>query len=116
MQFRSWDMNSVKTKINKLILRLASVGMFFFLMFPGGLSASHFRYGTMSWENPWDNGTIRLKMENGWRTGSGAFLETLGSRISSWVDINWGDGSDAEDITIKTISIDSIEGSSLTEI
>ena len=73
-------MNSVREKINKLILGLTSVGVFFLLMFPANLHANHFRYGTMSWEPISDNGThvtIRLKMQNGWTANHGAF------RISS---------------------------------
>ena len=43
IQFQNWDMNSVKAKLNILILGLTSVGMFFLLMLPASLSANHFR-------------------------------------------------------------------------
>ena len=62
-------MNSIKEKINKIILRLTLVGMFFLQILTASLYANHFRYGTMSWEPISDNGThvtVRLKMENGW--------------------------------------------------
>ena len=84
-------MNYVKGKINKLILGLISVGMFFFLMFPASLSATHFRYSTMSWDKPWDNGTILLKMQNGWRTGYNSALNSVGTITTGWIAINWGD-------------------------
>ena len=58
-------MNTIKGKVNKVILGLTSVGLVL-LMLPASLSATHFRYGTMSWEEPWDNRTIRLNMEIGW--------------------------------------------------
>ena len=56
-------MNTIKGKVNKIILGLTSVGLVL-LMLPVSLSANHFRYGTMSWEPISDNGThitIRLK-------------------------------------------------------
>ena len=109
-------MNSVKGKIIKLILGFASIGMFFFLIFPASLSASHFRYGTMSWDKPWDNGTILLKMQNGWRTAYNNVLNSIGTITTGWVNINWGDGSAAESVQIKNIAVDSSEGSTLTEI
>ena len=86
-------MNTFKAEINKIILALTSVGLLILLIFPASLSASHYRYGTMSWEPISDNGThvtIRLKLESGWRSGGS-------------VSINWGDGSAAETVAIKTI-------------
>ena len=65
-------MNTIKAKVNKIILALTSVGIGLLLMLPASLSASHYRYGTMSWDIDSDNGThvtIRLKMESGWRSG-----------------------------------------------
>ena len=59
-------MNTIKGKVNKIILGLTSVGIVILLMFSASLSANHFRYGTMSWEPISDNGThvtIRLKMD-----------------------------------------------------
>ena len=86
-------MNTFKAEVNKIILALTSVGIVILLMFPASLSASHFRYGTMSWDIDSDNGThvtIRLKLESGWKSGGG-------------VSINWGDGSSAETVATKTI-------------
>ena len=77
-------MNTIKGKVNKIILALTSVGIVILLMLPASLSASHYRYGTMSWGIDSDNGThvtIRLKMESGWKS------------VPSSVSINWGDGS-----------------------
>ena len=65
-------MNTIQAKVNKIILALTSVGLLILLMLPASLSASHYRYGTMSWDIDSDNGThvtIRLKMESGWRSG-----------------------------------------------
>ena len=59
-------MNTFKTELNKIILALTSVEIVILLIFPGSLSADHFRYGTMSWALV-DNDTIRLNMENGWK-------------------------------------------------
>ena len=59
-------MKTFKAEINKIILALISVGLLILLIFPGSLSANHFRYGTMSWEPISDNGThvtIRLKLK-----------------------------------------------------
>ena len=111
-------MNTIKGKVNKIILGLTSVGLVL-LMLPASLSAAHYRYGTMSWELESDNGThitIRLNMQNGFTCASCSFLQTVGSRNSTWVDIIWGDGSAAESVDLRTISIDSTTGSSLTEI
>ena len=67
-------MNTFKAEVYKIILGLTSVGLVL-LMLPVSLSANHFRYGTMSWENPWDNGTIRLQMGNGWTANHGSFRD-----------------------------------------
>ena len=104
-------MNSYKGKINKLILGLTSVGTILLLMLPADLYASHYRYGTMSWANPWDNGTRRLKMQNAWRLSS----QTVGTISNETGQIKWGDGS-AETVQRKIISVDSTEGSYVTEI
>ena len=112
-------MNTFTAEVNKIILALTSVGIVILLMLPVNLSASHYRYGTMYWEPISDNGThvtIRLKMVNGWRTAYNNFLKTVGSRNSTWVDIIWGDGNAAESVDLRTISIDSTTGSSLTEM
>ena len=100
-------------------------------MLPASLSASHFRYGTMSWENHGDNGTILLHMQLGWRTAYGTeqaawgydFLLNVGDNSSqvnkmyrAMVIIDWGDGSDNESVLIKTISLDPSAGSTLTEL
>jgi len=111
-------MNSVKVGINKLILGLTSVGMFFFLMFPANLHANHFRYGTMSWEPITDNGThvtIRLKMQNGWTANHGSFRTSgdydtfvsgyVGSIKNDFISINWGDSS-TTNVDLKILSRD----------
>ena len=64
-------MITFKGKVDKIISGLTSVGIVILLMFPASLSADHFRYGTMSWEPVDDNGTIRLKMQNGWSADHG---------------------------------------------
>ncbi len=108
-------MNSVKARIYKLILGLTSA-VTILLMFPVSLSASHFRYGTMSWENPWDNGTIRLNLQSGWRTAYRARYTPAGTMSASDISINWGDGSSAQTVAMKILSVDSNEGSSIAEI
>ena len=67
-------MNTFKAEVNKIILALTSVGIVILLMFPASLSATHFRYGTMSWDLV-DNDTIRLKGGMGWNAGHGSFNE-----------------------------------------
>ena len=104
-------MNTFKAEVNKIILALTSVGIVILLMLPASLSASHFRYGTMSWEPVSDNGThvtIRLKMELGWkRDYDSDSFRTVGKVVSNFVSINWGDGSNAEALKIKVLSSDS---------
>ena len=67
-------MNIFKAEVNKIIFALISVGLLILLIFPGSLSANHFRYGTMSWSLV-DNDTIKLKMENGWTANHSSFRE-----------------------------------------
>ena len=105
-------MNTIKAEVNKIILGLTSVGLVL-LMLPVSLSANHFRYGTMSWENDWDNGTIRLQMENGWTADHRSFNASgdydywsgdyVGSMKHNMIRIYWGDGSNTYlDIKIKS--------------
>ena len=80
-------MNTIKAKVNKIILALTSVGLLILLILPASLSANHFRYGTMSWDLV-DNDTIRLKMENGWTANHGDFREQVdytGGNGGIWV-------------------------------
>ena len=99
-------MNSINSKRNKLILKLASLGSIILLMLPSSLYANHFRYGTMSWEPITDNGThvtIRLKMQNGWTANHGSFriasdYDTfvsgyVGSIKENLITLNWGDST-----------------------
>ncbi|MBT5086933.1 MAG: hypothetical protein HOM71_05535, partial [Deltaproteobacteria bacterium] len=112
-------MNTFKAEVNKIILALTSVGIVILLMLPASLSASHFRYGTMSWEPVSDNGThvtIRLKMELGWkRDYDSDSFRTVGKVVSNFVSINWGDGSNAEALKIKVLSSDSGSNSAIVE-
>jgi len=119
-------MNSIKTKINKLILRLASLGTLILLMLPANLHANHFRYGTMSWEPIDDNGTIRLKMQNGWTADHSAFNNSsdynglwvsgfIGSIKNNYVTINWGDG-DTDAVDFKVLSRDNSTNDTITEM
>ena len=111
-------MNSVKGKINKLILGLTSFGMFFFLMFPASLYADHFRYGTMSWEPIDDNGKIRLKMQNGWSADHNFISAyTAGQYRLNALTINWGDGSNSgQTIDLKVLSRDNTANDTITEM
>ena len=97
-------MNSVKGKINKLILGLTSVGTVILLMLPASLYANHFRYGTMSWEPVDNNGTIRLKMQNGWTSNHGFISAfTAGQYKLNAITISWGDG-DTDTVDFKVLS------------
>ena len=113
-------MKIFKSEINKIILALISVGIVILLIFPASLSASHFRYGTMSWEPTGnDNAThreIRLKLESGWRRGYDSLFETVGSVASGYISINWGDGSSAEAVKIKVLSSDADSDSAIVEM
>jgi hypothetical protein len=117
-------MNTFKAEVNKIILGLTSIGLVL-LMLPVSLSAHHFRYGTMSWENPWDNGTIILKMQNGWSanhtmfrrdidydigagTGTGFVSGYIGSIKNNLESIDWGDSSTDSAFDIKIISRDNV--------
>lgn len=105
-------MNTFKAEVNKVILGLTSVGLVL-LMLPASLSASHFRYGTMSWKLTGnDNAThteIRLYIESGWRTSAGDPFDTVGETAvtdpalaSNFTNINWGDGSLTNGVTHRT--------------
>ena len=114
-------MNTIKAEVNKIILGLISVGLVL-LMLPVSLSAHHFRYGTMSWEYPWDNGTILLKMQNGWSANHNMFRsstdysQSSGRWISGYIgsikndleSIDWGDGSTDSKFDIKILSRDNV--------
>ena len=119
-------MNSVKGKINKLILGLTSVGTVILLMLPASLYANHFRYGTMSWEPVDDNGTIRLKMQNGWTANHDAFNSSgvydglwvsgfIGSIKDDYQTITWGDG-DTDDVDFKVLSRDTTTNDTITDM
>jgi len=118
-------MNTFKAKLNKIILGLTSVGLVL-LMLPAGLSASHYRYGTISWEIDSDNGThitIRLKMENGWTANHDNFRESvdysttdglwvsgyIGSVKDNYTMINWGDG-DNSSVDMRILSRENTTG------
>ncbi len=123
-------MNTFKAEVNKIILALTSVGIVILLMFPVSLSASHFRYGTMSWVLTGnDNAThteIRLYVTTGWRTDVGDPFDTVGETATidpaytvvstNFININWGDGVTTSGVTIRTTSIDPAAGSSTAEI
>ena len=119
-------MNTFKAEVNKIILALTSVGIVILLMFPASLSASHFRYGTMSWVPDSDNGThitIRLKMENGWTANHANFRESdaynttdglwvsgyIGSVKDNYTIINWGDG-DNSSVDMRILSRENTTG------
>ena len=74
-------MNTFKTELNKIILALTSVEIVILLIFPGSLSADHFRYGTMSWILQWDNGsivdndTITFNQSNAWTNTNAGYDE-----------------------------------------
>ena len=103
---------------------MTSVGIVILLIFPASLSASHFRYGTMSWELTGnDNAThteIRLKLESGWNNADGIYrseyVDELGETSGGSITIHWGDGSSGEDVTMKTISVNTTSKISITEI
>jgi len=98
-------------------LALTSVGIVILLMFPESLSANHFRYGTMSWELM-DNGSIRLKMENGWTADHSNWSSSnTGDIKSNYQTIYWGDGTNsAKTIDFKVLSRDNTTNDTITEI
>ena len=109
-------MNTFKAEVNKIILALTSVGIVILLMLPASLPASHFRYETMSWSL--DNATtIRLKLDAGFTYSSSDFRGTVGATLTdaNWMTIDWGDGN-SQTATLRTTSIDTVAGSSITEI
>jgi len=123
--FKVLTMNTFKAEVNKIFLALASVGIVILLMFPVSLSATHFRYGTMSWEPVSDNGThktIRLKMELGWKRDYNAItFHTVGDVPTFAINVYWGDGSTFsgnafETFKIKVLSSDSGSNSAIVEM
>ena len=95
-------MHITKAKVNKFNLALIAVGIVILLMFPASLSATHFRYGTMSWDLV-DNDTIRLKMGMGWNAGHSSWkdlsdygetdLSTFVGSVREYSSVTWGSGS-----------------------
>ena len=113
-------MNTIKAEVNKIIFALTSVGFLILLFFPASLSASHFRYGTMSWEEPWDNRTIRLNMEIGWTVPHewGGIPTTVGginTASNSKIEIFWGDGT-SDVVTYKVTAIDTNTNDAVSEM
>ncbi len=110
-------MDFVKGKISKIILGLTSAGIIL-LMFPANLYANHFRYGTMSWEPVDDDGTIRLKMQNGWTASHGCCSAlNVGDFKNNYQKIYWGDGSDSgQTIDFKVLSRDNTTNDTITEM
>ena len=104
--FQGLSMHNTKAKVNKIILALLSVGIVILLMFPASLSATHFRYGTLSWDLV-DNDTIRLKGGMGWNAGHGSWdqisdygetsLSTFVGSVRGYLDVTWGGGSPTRD-------------------
>ena len=117
-------MNTFKAELNKIIFALTSVGLLILLIFPGSLSADHFRSGTMSWILQWDNGsivdndTITFNQSNAWTNtnaswdgkhvnGSSSIAADftihqavdggfIGS-VKDYLDIDWGDPDNSTD-------------------
>ena len=110
-------MTSVRGKISKIILGLTLAGIIL-LMLPTSLYANHFRYGTMSWEPVDDNGTILLKMQNGWTADHTAWNSyNTGDFKNNYVTIYWGDGSNTgATVDFKILSRDNSSKDTLTEM
>ena len=110
-------MNTFKAEVNKIILGLTSVGLVILLMLPASLSANHFRYGTMSWELM-DNGSIRLKMQNGWTADHTSFSSTdVGSLKIGYQRIFWGDPDNSSTtVDFKILSRDTTSNDTISEI
>ncbi len=116
-------MNTIKAEINKIIFALTSVGLLILLIFPASLSASHFRYGTMSWALTGnDNAThteIRLKVKSGWNNASSSYVanfDQVSEQNSGFITIDWGDGSSGEAVVMKNTSVNTTSKSTIAEI
>ncbi len=72
----------------------------------------------MSWEPVDDNGTIRLKMQNGWTANHGFISAfTAGQYKLNGITIYWGDGSNSgATIDFKILSRDNTTNDTITEM
>ncbi len=112
-------MNIVKAEVNKIIFALTSVGLVL-MMLPASLSAGHFRYATMSFEEPWDNRTIRINMEIGWTVphtwgGTPTTVGGINTNSNSKIKIFWGDG-ESDVMTYKVTAIDTNTEDAVSEM
>ena len=72
----------------------------------------------MSWEPVDDNGTIRLKMQNGW-SADHTFIRdfTAGQYKLNAITINWGDGSNTgATVDLKVLSRDNTTNDTITDM
>ena len=117
-------MNTFKAKVNKVILALTLVGLLILMIFPGSLSAWHYRYGTMSWKTTDTAREIELNAQIGWTANHNAFRSSddYGDFVSGYVgsikggvgdstsgedyyyEIEWGDSSTTGKMDHKIIS------------
>ena len=69
----------------------------------------------MSWEPVDNNGTIRLKMQNGWTSNHGFISAfTAGQYKLNAITISWGDG-DTDTVDFKVLSRDNTTNDTITE-
>jgi len=117
-------MNRFKAEVNKIIFALTSVGLLILLIFPGSLSADHFRYGTMSFTLV-DNDTITFNQSNAWTNTNTSYDEVtdfallpvagfVGSVLNRY-DITWGDGTSDTDMHHIVTSRSNVTGSTETD-
>src|SRR4051812_46187023 len=69
-------------------------------------SASHFRYGNITWQHTANANEIQFTVTQAWRSSYFGATPTVGNPITSFTDLDFGDGN----TTPITLNVTSVNG------